>query len=173
MESTNSNQQVLASENDRNVAALVHISTFAKYFFPFGNFIGPLLLWTFNKDKHFVDEHGKQAINFQLSILLYMIFVGLLCIPFVIIFAADFVSLVDVIDHTVHEVHFSDIRNLSGYIILFGIIALLLFGLLLFELYAVISAAIHASRGEYYKYPLSIAFIKSNHINQSKNEHIS
>ena len=59
------------SENQKNVSAFIHLSTFLKYFFPFANFIAPLLIWTFNKEKAFVDEHGKQAINFQLSVLIY------------------------------------------------------------------------------------------------------
>ena len=35
-----------------------------------------------NKDKsEFIDKHGKQAINFQLSILLYTLFIGAITIP--------------------------------------------------------------------------------------------
>ncbi len=42
----------------------------------------PLIFWTMNKDKsEFIDRHGKQAINFQLSIFLYMIIAGCLTIP--------------------------------------------------------------------------------------------
>jgi len=161
------------SENQKNVAALVHVSTFTKYFFPFGNFIAPLLLWTFNKDKPFVDEHGKQAINFQLSILLYTLCVGIICLPFVIIFASDFISLVDTIDHTVGHVSIHEIKNLSGYILIFSIAVLLLFGIFVFELYGVITATIHAAKGKLYQYPLSISFIKTTVKNQSKNEHVS
>lgn len=161
------------SENQKNVAALVHLSTFTKYFFPFGNFIAPLLLWTFNKDKPFIDEHGKQAINFQLSILLYALCVGIICLPFVIIFASDFISLVDTIDHTVGHVSIHEIKNLSGYILIFSIAVLLLFGIFVFELYGVISATIQAAKGKLYQYPLSISFIKTTIKNQSKNEHVS
>ena len=161
------------SENQKNVAALVHLSTFTKYFFPFGNFIAPLLLWTFNKDKPFIDEHGKQAINFQLSILLYALCVGIICLPFVIIFASDFISLVDTIDHSVGHVSIHEIKNLSGYILIFSIAVLLLFGIFVFELYGVISATIQAAKGKLYQYPLSIPFIKTTIKNQSKNEHVS
>ena len=87
------------SENQKNVSAFIHLSTFLKYFFPFANFIAPLLIWTFNKEKAFVDEHGKQAINFQLSVLVYTVLIGLICLPFFIIFATDFISLIESIDH--------------------------------------------------------------------------
>lgn len=163
------------SENHKNVAAAIHLSTFSKYFFPFGNFILPLVLWTTNKEKPFVNEHGRQAINFQLSILVYTIVVGILCLPFFAIFASDFVGLVDAIDHHVHDTSFQDIKNLTGYVTLFGIVAVLLFGVFVFELYAVITATVHAQRGEHYKYPFSIPFIKtvpevSQDDNQSTNE---
>ncbi|MBG42628.1 MAG: hypothetical protein CL530_01525 [Aequorivita sp.] len=160
------------SENQKNVSAFIHLSTFLKYFFPFANFIAPLLIWTFNKEKAFVDEHGKQAINFQLSVLIYTVFIGLICLPFFIVFATDFISLIETIDHNAGQFSVNNIQNLSGYILLFGLAILLLLGLFIFELYAVINASIHASRGKLYNYPLCIPFIKTN-LNPIQNEHIS
>ena len=160
------------SENQKNTSAFIHLSTFLKYFFPFANFIAPLLIWTFNKEKAFVDEHGKQAINFQLSVLVYTILIVLICLPFVIVFATDFVSLIEAIDHSAGALSVNNIQNLSGYILLFGLAILLLVGLFIFELYAVINASIHASRGLLYKYPFCIPFIKTN-LNPIQNEHIS
>lgn len=159
----------------------MHLSTFAKFFFPFGNFLAPLLLWTTNKEKPFVAEHGRQAINFQLSILVYTIIIGLLCLPFFAVFATDFIGLIEEIDQHSHDITFHNITNLSGYIILFSVVVLLLFSLFIFELYCVISATIKANQGINYKYPLTIPFIKINledvqdvpSSNQSKNEHLS
>jgi uncharacterized protein len=149
------------SENQKNVGALLHLSTFSKYFFPFANFFVPLLIWTFNKEKNFIDAHGRQAINFQLSIFLYSLLIGLICLPFFLIFAFDFVTLVESLEHAGENFSFHDITNLSGYIVLFSIAVLLLLGLFILELYAVISATIHASRGEMYNYPLCIPFINT------------
>ncbi|MCB0465939.1 MAG: DUF4870 domain-containing protein [Aequorivita sp.] len=160
------------TENQKNVSAFIHMSTFLKYFFPFANFIAPLLIWTFNKEKAFVDEHGKQAINFQLSVLVYTVIIGLICLPFFIIFATDFISLIETIDHNGGAFSVNNIQNLSGYILLFGLAILLLLGLFVFELYAVINASIHASRGQLYQYPLCIPFIKTN-LNPIQNEHIT
>ncbi len=48
----------------------------------FGSIIVPLIIWQIKKNEFpFVDEHGKEAVNFQISILLYSI----LCIPLVFI----------------------------------------------------------------------------------------
>jgi uncharacterized Tic20 family protein len=36
--------------------------------------IGPLIIWLIKKDQsRFVDEHGKEALNFQISILIYQL----------------------------------------------------------------------------------------------------
>lgn len=171
------------SENHKNVAALIHLSTFSKYFFPFGNFLGPLILWTVNKEKPFVNEHGRQALNFQLSILLYAIVITIITIPFFAIFATDFVDLVEVIDRHSHDISFQNIKNFSGYMTLFFVVAILLFGVFVFELYAVINATVHANRGKLYNYPLSIPFIKlateepvkegETEQNKTNNEHAS
>lgn len=143
-------------------ATLIHLSTLSKYFFPFANFIAPILIWTYNKEKPFVDEHGRQAINFQLSMLIYTLIIGLACIPLIVFFAGNFISIMESVDRHGGSFSINNIQNLSGYVLLFGIFLLMLMALFVFELYAVINAAIHASRGQLYQYPLSIAFIKTN-----------
>lgn len=170
----------LITTNEKNAAALIHASTFLKYFFPLANFFAPLLLWTFNKEKPFVDEHGKQAINFQLSILVYTIIIGLLCLPFFIIFATDFISLIEALDRASDTISIQEIKNISGYIALFGIAAILLFGLFVFELYCVINATMHAAKGKMYRYPFTISFLKTitnsepvSEQNQPDHEHAS
>lgn len=159
------------SDNQKNTSALIHLSTFLKYFFPFANFIAPLLIWTFNKDKPFVDTHGKQAINFQLSILIYSIAICLICLPFILMFASDFISLIQTIDQNAGNFSFNNIQNISGYVLLFILAGLLFLVLFIFELYATINATIHASRGQLYKYPLAIPFLKTNQ-KTIENEHI-
>jgi uncharacterized Tic20 family protein len=62
------------SESERNWAMLCHLSAFAGFFFPFGGIIGPLICWLTRKDESaWVDENGKASMNFQLSILLYVV----------------------------------------------------------------------------------------------------
>ena len=164
------------TDNQKNVSTLIHLSTFSKYFIPLGNFLLPLIMWTVNKNHPFINEHGRQAINFQLSVLMYSLVVGIICIPFFFIFASDFVGLMEVINEHAHEVHIENGDDFGRFVILFGTAALLLFGLFVFELYVVISATINAHRGKLYKYPLSIPFIKSSleeALNQSKNEHVN
>ncbi len=45
-----------------------------------GSVIGPLIVWQIKKDDFgFVADQGKEALNFQISILMYAIVSGLLC----------------------------------------------------------------------------------------------
>ncbi|MCG2431039.1 DUF4870 domain-containing protein [Aequorivita xiaoshiensis] len=161
------------TENQKNTSVFIHLSTFLKYFFPFANFIAPLLIWTFNKEQAFIDDHGKQAINFQLSTLLYTILIGLLCLPLIIIFASDIISLAESINLNDGMFSINNIQNLSGYLLLVSLVIIMFLALFVFEIYAVINASIHASRGQLYKYPLNIPFIKTNSQKIHQDEHNS
>jgi uncharacterized Tic20 family protein len=45
-----------------------------------GSIIAPLVIWQIKKDgSEFLDRHGKEAVNFQISILIYALVAGLLC----------------------------------------------------------------------------------------------
>lgn len=50
-------------------AMLCHFAAFAGFFVPFGNVLGPLVVWLIKKDSlPLVDRHGKAAVNFQLTV---------------------------------------------------------------------------------------------------------
>ena len=58
-----------------------HLSAFAGFFVPFGGIIGPLVIWLSKRDEStWINENGKASLNFQLSLLLYMILVLPLCL---------------------------------------------------------------------------------------------
>ena len=81
----------ILSETERNWSMLCHLSAFAGFFFPFGGVIGPLICWLTRKDESsWVNVNGKASLNFQLSMLLYMVLAIPLCfiiigIPIVIL----------------------------------------------------------------------------------------
>ncbi len=102
---------------------LCHLSAFAGFFFPFGGIIGPLICWLSRKDESaWVDENGKASMNFQLSILLYVV----LTIPLLFIIV--------------------------------GIPIMMFLGTL--KIVCIIIASIKSSKGEKFRYPLSIPFIQ-------------
>mgnify|MGYP006281632873 CR=1 FL=1 len=58
-------------EADRR-AALVHLAACAGALVPFGHLLGPLLVWLGNRGRFpEVEPHGKEALNFQLSVTVY------------------------------------------------------------------------------------------------------
>jgi uncharacterized protein len=68
------------SETERNWAMFCHLSAFAGFFFPFGGIIGPLICWLTRRDESsWVNINGKASLNFQLSMLLYIVLVIPLC----------------------------------------------------------------------------------------------
>ncbi|MEZ4485627.1 MAG: DUF4870 domain-containing protein [Syntrophotaleaceae bacterium] len=60
------------SHEESNWGTFCHLSALAGYFIPCGHIIGPLVIWLLKKDLYpSVDQHGKEALNFQISISIY------------------------------------------------------------------------------------------------------
>jgi uncharacterized protein len=158
-------------KQDTTMAAVIHLSTFSKYFIPLGNFILPLILWTAKQNDPFVDNHGKQALNFQISIFLYFILLVCLAIAGIIFFGVRMDSINDMVFHNEFHEFFQVIHALP-ILIFIGIMGTILLALFVFEIVAVITATVKASEGKYYNYPLTINFIKPTPVgnHQSKNE---
>ena len=153
---------------DKNLATLIHLSVFTKFIFPLGNFLFPLLLWIFRKEDEFVDHHGKNALNFQISIFLYSILIGLLGLAGVFLLVLNLDTHISL--HRFHEFAIDDLQEALSVIILVAVFGTLILALFILEIFAVISASIKANEGELYNYPLCINFININNTNhQSKN----
>ena len=88
-------------KDERLWAMLCHLTAFAGYFFPFGNIIGPLVVWLIKKDEFpLVESQGKESLNFQISMTIYfavsfiLIYV-VIGIPIIIgLFIADVVLVI-------------------------------------------------------------------------------
>ena len=60
--------------------------------------ICPLILWQIKKDEYsFVDEQGKEAVNFQISMLIYLIVAALLCFTCIGFVLVPIVCVVDIV----------------------------------------------------------------------------
>ena len=106
------------TKDERTWGMLCHLAGFAGYIFPFGNIIGPLIVWSMKKDEYpMVADQGKESMNFAISILVYVL-----------------ITLITVVVP----------------------IAIAVFAIVMR-----IIACIRANDGEYYRYPLTIRFIKS------------
>jgi uncharacterized Tic20 family protein len=80
--------------DERTWSMWCHMSALAGIPFPaFGCILGPLIVWQMKRNESpLVEEHGKEAFNFQLSMLLYLLagaiiaFVGMFfCIGWLLI----------------------------------------------------------------------------------------
>lgn len=155
------------SKHQRNLSAMIHASTFSKYFIPFGNFILPLVLWIANrKDQEFVDQNGKQALNFQISLLLYSFTMVVITVPFIIISIPEIFHIgmlnfnnlngFNGFDYRID----SDLLKLGALLWPLGIAGLAQAGLFIVNIVYTILATIRTSEGQNFKYPLTINFIK-------------
>ncbi len=60
----------------RTYAALIHLSPIIGSLVSGGllNFLLPLILWLIRRNEHvFIDETGKEVVNFQISLLIYYV----------------------------------------------------------------------------------------------------
>jgi uncharacterized Tic20 family protein len=77
---------------ERNWAVFCHLAGFAGLLVPgIGQVLGPLVLWLARRDRsEYVDYHGREAVNFQISMTLYALVAAALIwvlIGFVLLFA--------------------------------------------------------------------------------------
>ena len=50
-------------------AMFCHFAAFLGMWFPFGNLIGPLIIWQLKRESDpFIDEQGKESLNFQITV---------------------------------------------------------------------------------------------------------
>jgi uncharacterized Tic20 family protein len=123
-------QQVTGDQQTWRI--LAHASAFIQ-FLGIPSVVGPLVVWLMKRQDPVVEPHSRAALNFQLSILIY--FFGAVAVAIVAALTIIGVGL------TV-------------------LIALLLPVLFLLELVFAVLASMAASKGELYRYPLSLDLIK-------------
>lgn len=89
------------SADEKQWAMFAHLSALAGCIIPFGSIIGPLVIWQIKKNEMpFVDDQGKEALNFQItaaiaalvSVALIIVLIGFLLIWAVAI--ADLVFII-------------------------------------------------------------------------------
>lgn len=80
------------NKDARTFAMLAHLLAI------FTCFLGPLVIWLIKKDEHpFVDEQGKEALNFQITVLIAYLISGLLTFVCIGLLLFSVVWVVDLI----------------------------------------------------------------------------
>jgi uncharacterized Tic20 family protein len=115
---------VSTTADERTWGMLAHLSAFSCFLIPpLGVVVGPLIVWLIKRDQSaFVADQGKEALNFNISVLLALVACGVLVFVFI------------------------------G--ILLGV------ALFIFWMTMTIVAAIKASEGIRYRYPITLRLVK-------------
>ena len=108
----------------RTWTAFCHASALLGVFVHFpGHLLGPLIVWLVKRDDSpEIDAHGKEALNFQISMLIYNIVAAVFCLVLIGFFFLAILWMLNAV--------------------------------------FVIIAAIQASDGKFYRYPMTIRFIQ-------------
>lgn len=62
------------TSNDKTMGMLCHLIAFVGLIIPFGNVLGPLVVWLTQKEKSaFADSQGKESVNFQITIAMALV----------------------------------------------------------------------------------------------------
>jgi uncharacterized protein len=121
-----------ATSDQQTWRVLAHASALIQ-FIGIPSFVGPLVVWLIRRQDAVVEPHAREALNFQLSLIIYFV-IGIVV---AIIAAITIVGLVLTV------------------LIIFFLIALVIA-----EVVFAILASIAASRGQFYRYPLNLNLIK-------------
>jgi uncharacterized Tic20 family protein len=67
------------TQEQKTWGMLAHLASFAGLIIPLGNILGPLVVWLVKKDTMpFVDDQGKEALNFNITVFIAVLVSGLL-----------------------------------------------------------------------------------------------
>ena len=84
----------LDEKQERNLGMACHLAALAGFIIPFGNIIGPLVFWLIKRDEsEFVNDQGKESLNFQITVTILAIVSGILVILIIGIFLLILVAL--------------------------------------------------------------------------------
>jgi len=122
---------------------LCHLSALVGVVVPFGNILGPLIVWLWKKADPRVQENGRASINFQLSATLYLV-----------IYSALFMAFLYWIGHNPSAQKAELLRLPFILVIPMTLLVISQFGLTLYGAY-------QASQGVVFRYPLTIRFLKA------------
>lgn len=120
------------SSETRNWALAAHLSAFLGAWAALA-FLGPLVVWLLKREEHpYIAHHAREALNFNLSVLLYGVVLAILALPIGLLTLG---------------------LGLLPLILLVGALALA-------WLVLTIIAAVAASNGEAYRYPLTVRMVR-------------
>lgn len=94
----------------RTWGMICHLSALSVFIgIPFGNILGPLIVWLIKRNDHpFIDQQGKESLNFQISLLIYSTISAILVFVVVGIIFLIFLGILDVVAVIITSIKASD-----------------------------------------------------------------
>ena len=116
-------ERIVNDSEERTWGMLCHLTALAGCIIPFGNIIGPLIVYSVKRQEFpLVEDQGKEVLNFQITLTIALL------VSFVL------------------------------YLVIIGVFLSIAIGLV--ALVFTIIGALKANQGEYFRYPLTIRFLK-------------
>ena len=84
---------------DNTMGMLCHLLSLTQLLgVPLGNILGPLIVWLVKRDEDpFVDLCGKESLNFQISMTIYLVIAGILILLFVGLFIIPVLMILNIV----------------------------------------------------------------------------
>lgn len=120
------------TDDEKTWSLIMHLTLLGHLVVPYFAIIAPIVMWMNKKNEsQYIDDHGREAINFQISVLIYSIVLPIVA------------GLIGVITCGV------------------GMLLLIPAAFLpyILGLIGMVMAAMAAGRGEFFRYPMTIRFL--------------
>lgn len=89
------------SSDERNWSVIAHLSALSALFIPFGHVLGPMVVWLIKRrEMPMVDRHGKEALNFQITMTIasflcgFLAFIGIGLVLLFVLLVVDAVLVI-------------------------------------------------------------------------------
>ncbi len=95
MEMLDDKEKLEIGADEKQWAMFCHLASLVGFIIPFGGFLGPLVVWQMKKhNMPFVDDQGKESLNFQITmaiativaLLLVFAVIGILLLSVIVVF---------------------------------------------------------------------------------------
>ncbi len=88
----NSNDPNASGESEKDTrmwGMFAHLAALTGFVIPFGNLIGPFIVWQVKKEEPFIETQAKESLNFQITVsiaaivclILTLVLIGALLLP--------------------------------------------------------------------------------------------
>ncbi|ACB00437.1 MULTISPECIES: DUF4870 domain-containing protein [Cyanophyceae] len=152
------------AEQERNWAIACHLSSLAWIVLafvgigaiPFVNVIAPAVVWYLKKEEsELIDAHGKESVNFQISMTIYGLAAGII-LSILIIAGVVLMILLGIGGSNNPFAALVAIVTGIGFFIFLALIV----AIAIFQIAVVILAATKVQEGQMYRYPFNLRLLK-------------